>query len=286
MATASGSATPGYDVEYAARRSRCRYPTSATQLYGPHSTVSVLSPSTVVINRLLREEAHAALSGTFVSGNTLLWCPSKAVLHELLTTGVGHGTQYSWRVESEDLSRSSKVLAKSPNAEELTRRALDLSGLTRDQLATAMGVKRQSVQNWLGARGMAPDNRERLQELITLFERARRRFGGAKQVSEWLTTPVRAGGPSPLEMLTTSGIEAVKGRLLRRASVRGTTPSSATPSRGVPRRAGPVGYRPPWALVSRSPGFDPEEGESTLIEETEEAYRDARPSRVTGLARA
>jgi transcriptional regulator with XRE-family HTH domain len=270
--TASGSATSGYNVAYGTERYQYRHSTSATHSDEPRSAASVVSPATIVINRLLREEAHAAFSG---------------ILYDLLTTGVGHGTQYLWRVESEDLPRLSKALSRSSNAEEMTRRALDLSGLTREQLATAMGVKRQSVQNWLGARGMSPDNQERLKELITLFERARRRFGNAKQVSQWFTTPVREDGPSPLEMLTTSSIDAVKGRLLRRAPMRGTALSpSASSQGGVPRRTGPVGYRPPWTQPSRSPEFDPEEGESTVIDGTEEPYRDAHPSRVTGLARA
>lgn len=285
MSTASGSTTPGYDIVRAVKGSRRGYTTSATQSYGAQSVTGMTYPSTLVIDRLLREEAHAALSGTFVFGNPSSWWPSKAILLRLLTAGIGHGTQYLLRVESEDLPWSPKALVKSPNVEELTRRALDLSGLTRDQLATAMGVKRQSVQNWLGARGMSPENRKRLQELITLFERAHARFEGAKQVSEWITRPVREDGPTPLEMLKDSRIDAVKGRLLRRTPVGGTA-LSPTSSRGVLRRTGPVGYGPPWARASRSPEFDPEEGEAVVIDEGEELYRDVRPGRVTGLARA
>ena len=287
VSTASGSVRSGRDVTYGVKRAQSWQSASATQLDGTKLVTSVASPATTVIDRLLREEARAALSGTISSGAPLLLWPLYAILYDLLTTGIGHGTQYLWKIEPESLPRPSKIHSKSPNAEDLTRRALALSGLTRDQLATAMGVQRQSVHNWLGARGMSPDNQRKQRELITLFKQARRRFGNAQQVSQWFTTPVREDGPSPLEMLKTPGIGAVKGRLLRGTPTGGVALSPAASSRGVPRRAGPVGYHLPWTSPSHSPRFDPEEGgESAVTGSVEESYRDARPLRVTGLARA
>lgn len=284
--TVSGSVMSGSNVAYGSERYQRYSSTSATQLYGPQWPASVVSPPVAVIDKLLKEEARAALSGTITSAKVSQLWPLYVILYDLLTIGIGHGTQYLWRIESEDSAWSPKAAGRSSNVEQMTRRALDLSGLTRDQLATAMGVKRQSVQNWLSARGMSPNNQRRLKELITLFERARRRFGDAKQVSQWFTTPVREDGPSPLEMLTTSGLDAVKGRLLRRVPMRSTALLSSASSRGVPRRTGPVGYHPPWTQLSRSPELDPEEGESAMLDGADEPYRDARPSQVTGLARA
>ncbi len=240
------------------------------------------------IARLLCEEVHAGLSGTIASGNAFRYRPFNSVVHGIFRTGFGDATQYLLRVETEHDTKPSRTSEKSLDTRDLTRLALELSGLTRDQLATAIGVKRQSVQNWLGAHGgMLPDNRERLRDLVSLFKRARRKLGNPKKVSTWLNTPLREDTLSPLELLAVSGIDAVKGQLLRGAPIRGNAVAPTQAARRIPRRTGPVGQRPPWTQPSRIQEFDPEEvGDLASADGIEEPYRDIRSPLVTGLARA
>lgn len=240
------------------------------------------------VPKLLQEEMCAACRGTIASSNAFRQFPLNSVVYALLKTGFADTTQYLLSFERRNEPKTPRTSGDVLDAKELTRRALVLSGLTRDQLAAAMGVRRQSVQNWLGSHGgISPDNQERLRDLVSLFERARRKLGSSRHVSNWLTTPVGENKQSPLELLTVSGIDAVKGHLLRGSPVRGASIISVQASRRIPRRTGHVGQRPPWTQPSRAQEFDPEEdGTSTWIDGVDEPYRDVRPSRVTGLARA
>lgn len=252
----------------------------------PRPPVGVNVFANTIIGKLLEEQSHAALSGTGVLDSNL-WSPLYPVVRDLIATGIGDGTQHLLTVRRKDLPWPSKA-HEAPDAGELVRRALNLSGLTREQLAFAIGVRRQSVHNWLGARGgMSPDNRQRLEEVVALFERARRRLGSARQVANWLTKPVQEVGPSPLEMLATSKIDTVRGRLLRRTPIRGSVAAPAQGTGRVPRRIAAAGYSPPWSQPSRMQEFDPEESsDSPSLEEPTEPYRNVPSPRVTGLARA
>jgi hypothetical protein len=299
--TSSGSTRFAHNVLSAwcyndANRVR-RYPDAdwdcALQGYVPSQTnlclpIGKSAFAKTVIGELLEEESQAALSGTGALGSNPWMAPLYLIACELLATGIGDGTQYLLKVERMRAPLPSEAPRRSPDARELTRRALDLSGLTREQLAFAMGVRRQSVQNWLRARGgMSPDNRQRLQDLVVLFERAQRRLGSARQVSNWLTTPVQETGDSPLEMLANSEIDAVRGRLLRRTPARRPAITPIQAPRSVPRRVATTGQSPPWSQRARSQHFDPEEGDGSLpVGEPAEPYRNAASPQVTGLSRA
>lgn len=240
------------------------------------------------IYKLLEEETHAALSGTGYQGRSLWVWSFYPVLYKILSVGMEHSTQYLLRIEPEYSPQPYKPTNETPDVRAMIQRALDLSGLTRKQLASALGVRRQSVHNWLTARaGISPERRERLQGFLALLEQTQGRFEGPRQVSSWLTTPVREDGSSPLDMIANGNVDAARGRLLRGRSVRRTSTMPTQVSRRVPRRAGPVGYSPAWTQPSRPREFDPEEGNDSFgAEEGNELYRDAPSQRVTGLARA
>ncbi len=290
--TSSGSATSasiasGHLIRYAdeLRSHAVRVPCSVEMMKLP------VGASTFVyagISKLLKQDVRTALSGTIASDNACRRWYLDPVVYSLFRRGFGDATQYGLRVETGYVPRTSMIVEKLPDARELTRRALELSDLTRDQLATAMGVRRQSVHNWLGARGgISKDNQEKLRDLVSLFERARRKLGSPRQVSNWLTTPVREDGPSPLELLAVSGIDAVRGRLLRGAPMRGASVMPTQAPQRTSRRMGPIGLRPPWTQPSRAREFDPEEEVgAALVDGVDEPYCDTQPSRVTGLARA
>ncbi len=236
---------------------------------------------------LWEEGVCPTLRGTIVPSSAFRQWPLNSFSCGLISMGVADATQYLLNVERRNDLRTPRTFGRPFNAGELTRRALELSGLTRDQLATAIGVRRQSVHNWLAGRaGMSTDNQEKLQGLVSLFERASRKMGDPRRVSRWLTTSVE-GEPSPLELLAVSSFDAVRGRLLRSAPVRGASIMSPQISQGIPRRTGPIGQRPPWKQPSRTREFDPEEEGNTVMNDgLDEPYRDTQPPRVTGIARA
>lgn len=246
------------------------------------------------IGRLFNEELDSVFRGTYASGSSLWNSFSRSLLLELLNTGFEHGTQYAIRVEPVNPFTSLGSLTPTTQlnpqqATDLTQRALALSSLTQEQLATAMGVSRQSVQNWLkGKGGISPDNQERLSELVALFQQAMTRLGNSRHVSHWLLTPWREDGPSPLDLLADSRIGAVRGQLLRSRAVPQSTVEPVLQASGrVSRRAVSAGYSPPWARPSRPRNIDPEEGIDFEPEEAwPEPYRDTNSSRVTGLALA
>ena len=246
------------------------------------------------VGRLLTEGLHSAFRGTDASGSSLWNSFAGFVLLELLNTGFEHGTQYAVRVEPANpfvplgyLTPSTQLSVQ--QATELTQQAITLSGLTQEQLAKAMGVSRQTVQNWLsGKSGISPDNQERLSELIILFQHAENRLRNSRQVSHWLLTPWREDGPSPLDLLADSRISAVRGQLLRsRATHRSSVEPVLQASGRVPRRTMRAGHSPPWSQPSHSREIDPEEGIEFEPEEiSPEPYRDTNSRHVTGLALA
>lgn len=246
------------------------------------------------LSRLLDEELHSVFHGTNALGKSSWNTFLGAIVLELLNAGFEHGTQYMVRVEPvtpfmpfESLVSTAQLNVQ--QATELTQQAIALSGLTHEQLATAMGVSRQAVQNWLRAKsGMSSDNQERLSELIALFQRAKNRIGNPKQVSRWLLTSWREDGPTPLNLLANSRIGAARGQLLRSKFIGQSTVETINKTSGhIPRRTVNHGYSPSWTQPLSLREMDPEEGLNFQPEEeSPEPYRGTNNAQVTGLALA
>jgi transcriptional regulator with XRE-family HTH domain len=240
------------------------------------------------------EGLHSVLVGTNALGRNSWNDFMSLVVQQLLDTEFEHGTQYKVRVESiRQVMPSQPVMStmqlNTQEAAELTQHAITSSGLTHEQLATAMGVSRQTVQNWLkGKGGISSDNQERLSQLIELFQHAKELLGTSRQVARWLLKPWREDGPSPLALLADARLNAVRGQLLRSEAVRQPPVEPILEASGyVPRRAASAGYSPPWLQPKRTRQVDPEEGLNFRPEEeTSEYYRDTSSTHVTGLALA
>lgn len=141
---------------------------------------TVKSPLSVnIVGRFLEESTHAALSGTAIRSGDSWRRYLYPIVRDLMSTGLGHATQYQLKVESESpLTEPYEDLEQlKEKTEELVREALEMSGLTRDQFATLLGVKRQSVYNWLkGIGGISPKNLENLHSLVEFLEQIQHRF--------------------------------------------------------------------------------------------------------------
>jgi transcriptional regulator with XRE-family HTH domain len=85
------------------------------------------------------------------------------------------------------------------------RRALDAPeegmGLSEDELAQALGTSRRTLQRWrTGTAYPQQAARQRLAELLRLYDRVRETFDGPDAVCLWFQSPSRyLGGISPAE---------------------------------------------------------------------------------------
>lgn len=120
-------------------------------------------------------------------------------------------------------------VASSPAA-----RLRELTGLDAGRLAEVFGVSRIAYQGWLGEVQPALARREHLLEVLALTEEAWQRLGSTSAVRDWLLTPVRAGGPKPLDLLRERRYDAARGFLLRgRLGTETVRPLGVRPRRGT-----------------------------------------------------
>jgi hypothetical protein len=104
-----------------------------------------------------------------------------------------------------------------------------LTGLPAQTLAEVFHITRAAFHAWL--RGVTPrgQRREHLAKSVQFVTEARATLGDAK-LTDWLLTPVFAGGPRPLDLLARQDWYALKGMLQPTGDVR--RPSSL----GLPQR--------------------------------------------------
>lgn len=257
-----------------------------SKLVFPGTVNSPLSAN--IVGRFLEESTHVALSGTDIRSGDSWRRYLYPIFRDLLSTGLGHATQYQLKVESEspltEPYEDSEQLKEKTG--ELVREALEISGLTRDQFAALLGVKRQSVYNWLKSiGGISPKNLENLHSLVEFLEQIQHHFENPRGVASWLTSPTKSS-LTPLDLLTNSEFNRVKGLLLRRGSTRKTSTRPARVSPYVPRRVSAHGEFPNWEQPFRELHYDPEEEQPFSEIESDEVYREDLIPNVVGLALA
>jgi hypothetical protein len=99
--------------------------------------------------------------------------------------------------------------------ETVAGRLREISGLDARRLASLFGVSRATYHHWLAGSNPRGDRLDHVLEVVSLVEEALERFGNASQTSVWLRTPVRPGGPTPLDLLRTRSVDAFRGFLTR-----------------------------------------------------------------------
>jgi transcriptional regulator with XRE-family HTH domain len=114
------------------------------------------------------------------------------------------------------------------------QRLKNLSGLEPSRLADIVGVTKTAYYDWLNGRPATSVHRQRLLEVLSLFEEAAKRLGSADDVSAWLLKPVAPRESSPLKLLAEHHDDLFYAALLQ---------SQARVSPARPLISGPQGVR-------------------------------------------
>lgn len=103
--------------------------------------------------------------------------------------------------------------------ERTPRQALDTLekglGFSEDELAQALGTSRRTLQRWrMGTAYPQQAMRQRLGELLQLYERVRDTFEGPDAPRRWLRNPSRyMGGLTPVEAIRVGRLDRVTAAL-------------------------------------------------------------------------
>lgn len=126
----------------------------------------------------------------------------------------------------------------------------ELSGLKPAKLAELFGVSRKAFYDWLDGALPRDATREHLLEVAKLIEEASTRFGGSRELSSWLLTPVSPGGRTPFELLKEGRAASFRGFSLRSKSV------PVGPLRRVREDLGPSAASEGLQRAARRPAAD------------------------------
>lgn len=175
----------------------------------------------------IRTEVAPVARPTTLSARMLLTRPVDLIFAN--ATGTARSNAYLWRAL--DLAPTSsaqpvrvdetwEVVDEAPPPTLVVRpvdapaqKLRTLTTLRVNGIAEMFKVSRATIHSWLNGTTPRGARRAQLLKAVQWLAQAREKFASAEQLTDWLLTPVSAGEPRPLDLISSNDWYALKGLL-------------------------------------------------------------------------